>query len=77
LPSYGKQISGVANAVAVDETVEDAEDSGPVYGTERGIDDTDWPIPGLIMLPLTLMGEDEVNGAVLVGIVDAFTLTGN
>jgi hypothetical protein len=70
-------MSGVANAEAVDETVEDAEDNGPVYGTERGIDDTDWPIPGLIILPLILIGEDEVNGAVLVGTADAFTLTGN
>lgn len=70
-------MSGVANAVAVDETVEDTEDSGPVYGTERGNDDVDWPIPGLMILPLTLIGEDEVNGAVLVGTADEVTLTGN
>lgn len=71
-------MSGVADAVAEDETVEeDTEDNGPVYGTERGKDDVDWPIPGLIMLPLTLIGEDEVNGAVLVGTEDEATLTGN
>jgi hypothetical protein len=71
-------MSGVANAVAEeDETVEDTEDSGPVYGTERGNDDVDWPIPGLMILPLTLMGEDEVNGTVLVGTEDGSTSTGN
>jgi hypothetical protein len=78
MPSNGKQMSGVAKAVAEeDETVEDTEDSGPVYGTDAGIDDEDWPIPGLIILPLTLMGEAELNGAVLVGTEDGSTLTGN
>lgn len=70
-------MSGVASAVAVDETVEDTEDSGPVYGTERGRDDVDWPIPGFMMVPLILTGEDEVTGTVLVGTDDAFTLTGS
>jgi hypothetical protein len=42
MPSNGKQMSGVAKAVAEeDETVEDTEDSGPVYGTDAGIDDED------------------------------------
>jgi len=68
---------GVAKAVAVDEVVEDTEDSGPLYGTERGKDDVDWPIPGLMILPLTLTGEDEVTGTVLVGTEDGSTLTGN
>lgn len=70
-------MSGVANAVAVDETVDDTEDSGPVYGTERGKDDVDWPIPGFTILPLTLTGEDEVTGTVLVGTEDGSTLTGS
>lgn len=44
-------MKGVAEAVAMDEiVVVDTEERGPEYESEAVTDDTDWPIPILIVL---------------------------